>query len=168
MPLFGKSIKSPSEVVRSLKDCLIILEKGEGGKKAEKAVEDVSKLLLTISGLLFNCETEQQGDVILAQMSQEMYNSGLVPTILRNLARIEFEARKEATQIFKHVLKRQIGEDTNETIYAISIPQAPGPRLWSTSRPLTRSCQAWSGAIITRRSATTPGACSGESMPTCQ
>ena len=117
MPLFGKSIKSPSEVVRSLKDCLIILEKGEGGKKAEKAVEDVSKLLLTISGLLFNCETEQQGDVILAQMSQEMYNSGLVPTILRNLARIEFEARKEATQIFKHVLKRQIGEDTNETIY---------------------------------------------------
>ena len=117
MPLFGKSSKTPAEVVRGLKESLQVLEKDEMGRKAEKAVEEVSKLLVTISGLLFNCDTEQQGDIVLAQMSQEMYNSGLIPAILRNLARIEFEARKEAAEIFKHVLKRQIGTRTPTVEY---------------------------------------------------
>ena len=43
MPLFGKSSKSPTEVVRVLKDNLNTLEKGGDGKKQEKAQEDVSK-----------------------------------------------------------------------------------------------------------------------------
>ena len=42
-------------------------------------------------------------------MLQEMYNSQLIPALLRNLARMEFEARKETAEIFKHVLRRQIG-----------------------------------------------------------
>ena len=37
MPLFGKSSKSPSDVVRNLKDALITLEKGgQDAKKQEK------------------------------------------------------------------------------------------------------------------------------------
>lgn len=115
--MFGKSSKTPAEVVRGLKESLQVLEKDEMGRKAERAVEEVSKLLVTISGLLFNCDTEQQGDIVLAQMSQEMYNSGLIPAILRNLARIEFEARKEAAEIFKYVLKRQIGTRTPTVEY---------------------------------------------------
>ena len=117
MPLFGKSSKTPAEVVRGLKESLQVLEKDEMGRKAEKAVEEVSKLLVINSGLLFNCDTEQQGDIVLAQMSQEMYNSGLIPAILRNLARIEFEAGKEAAEIFKYVLKRQIGTRTPTVEY---------------------------------------------------
>ena len=40
MPLFGKSSKSPSDVVRSLKDALITLEKGgqQDAKKMEKVM----------------------------------------------------------------------------------------------------------------------------------
>ena len=39
MPLFGKSSKSPSDVVRSLKDALITLEKGgQDAKKMEKVI----------------------------------------------------------------------------------------------------------------------------------
>lgn len=44
MPLFGKSQKSPAELVRSLKDAVTALERGD--KKAEKAQEDVSKNLV--------------------------------------------------------------------------------------------------------------------------
>jgi len=38
MPLFGKSTKSPTEVVRNLKEDLLVLEKRAGGdpKKMEK------------------------------------------------------------------------------------------------------------------------------------
>lgn len=117
MPLFGKSSKTPAEVVRGLKDSLAVLEKEGTGRRAEKAVEEVSRHLVTIAGLLFSCDTEQQADIVLAQMSQEMYNSALIPAILRNLARMEFEARKEAAEIFKHVLKRQIGTRTPTVEY---------------------------------------------------
>ena len=44
MPLFGKSSKNPGEVVRQLKESLLVLEKqhnGESQKKLEKAHDDV-------------------------------------------------------------------------------------------------------------------------------
>jgi hypothetical protein len=101
MPLFGKSSKSPNEVVRILKDDLLILEKGGENKKLEKVIvslvsflessilcfffqfalkaqEDLSKQLQAMKGMLFGTEsqsvvnsaTEQQSDILLAQLSQ--------------------------------------------------------------------------------------------------
>jgi hypothetical protein len=39
MPLFGKSHKSPAEIIRNLREALILIEKGQ---KTEKAVEEAS------------------------------------------------------------------------------------------------------------------------------
>lgn len=47
MPLFGKSQKSPQELVKALKEAVNSLERGD--KKAEKAQEDVSKNLVSYS-----------------------------------------------------------------------------------------------------------------------
>ena len=66
-PLFGKSSKSPTEVVRQLKEHLTTLEKGSDGKKQEKAQEEVSKQLVNMTGLLFGSDNEQQSDVVLPQ-----------------------------------------------------------------------------------------------------
>lgn len=52
MPLFGKSQKSPAELVRSLKDAVTALERGD--KKAEKAQEDVSKNLVSRLSTLYS------------------------------------------------------------------------------------------------------------------
>ena len=44
MPLFGKSSKTPGEVVKQLKESLVVLEKqqtGDSNKKLEKAHDDV-------------------------------------------------------------------------------------------------------------------------------
>ena len=57
----------------------------------EKAQEDVSKHLVSITGLLVGADTEQQSDIVLAQLSQEMYNSGLLLLLLKNMHRIDFE-----------------------------------------------------------------------------
>ena len=91
MPLFGKATKSPVELVRVLKESLMVLEKGGDGKKQEKAQEDVSKHLQSIISLMFGSDSEQQSDIVLAQISQEMYNSGLLPLLLKNMHRIDFE-----------------------------------------------------------------------------
>lgn len=58
MPLFGKSQKSPAELVKALKEAVTALERGD--KKAEKAQEDVSKNLVsrekkTAEIVLINC-----------------------------------------------------------------------------------------------------------------
>ena len=91
MPLFGKATKSPVELVRVLKESLLVLEKGGDGKKQEKAQEDVSKHLTSITVILSGSDSEQQSDILLAQLSQEMYNSGLLPLLLKNMHRIDFE-----------------------------------------------------------------------------
>jgi len=121
-PLFGKSSKSPTEVVRQLKEHLTTLEKGGEGKKEEKAQEEVSKQLSNIAGMLFASDNEQS-DVVLAQLSQEMYNSGLLLLLLRNLHRIDFEGKKDAAQIFNNVLRRQIGTRTPTVEYICTTPE---------------------------------------------
>ena len=99
-PLFGKSSKSPTEVVRQLKEHLTTLEKGGDGKKQEKAQEEVSKQLVNMTGLLFGSDNEQQSDVVLAQLSQEMYNSGLLLLLLKNMHRIDFEVKIRSVAFF--------------------------------------------------------------------
>nr|CAG4645569.1 EOG090X07E2 [Lynceus sp. MCZ IZ 141354] len=111
MPLFGKSTKSPAEVVKILKEAIISLEKGD--KKIEKLQEDVSKNLGLIKGMLYgSSEGEPQSDIVIAQLSQELYNSGLLLLLVQNLARIDFEGKKDVAQIFINILRRQIGTRT--------------------------------------------------------
>jgi len=123
MPLFGKSSKSPTEIVKLLKESLSTLEKGGDSKKQDKAQEDVSKHLGSISTMLFGSENDQQSDIVLAQLSQEMYNSGLILLLLRNLHRIDFEGKKDTAQIFNNVLRRQIGTRTPTVEYICITPE---------------------------------------------
>lgn len=124
MPLFGKSSKSPAEVVKLLKESLTTLEKGNGDvKKEDKAKEDLGKQLSSISGMLFSGDSEQQSDIMLAQLSQEMYNSGLLLVLLRNLHRIDFEGKKDTAQIFNNILRRQIGTRTPTVEYICTAPE---------------------------------------------
>ena len=44
MPLFGKGTKSPAEVVRILKDGILVLQRGGEPKKQEKAMVGVKLL----------------------------------------------------------------------------------------------------------------------------
>ena len=50
-PLFGKSSKSPTEVVKALRESLNTLEKGGDPKKEEKAQEEVGSKLLKIGDI---------------------------------------------------------------------------------------------------------------------
>jgi len=102
-----------------------------GGKEDEEtlkirffrqAQEDLSRQLTNMKQLLFGNESDQQSDIVLAQLSQEMYNTGLILALLRNLHRIDFEGKKDAVQIFNSILRRQIGTRTPTVEYICTKP----------------------------------------------
>lgn len=121
MPLFGKSTKSPYDLVKSLQEALTVLEKGD--KKAEKAQEDVSKNLVLIKNMLYGTgDTEPQTDIGVAQLAQELYNSNVLLQLINNLSKIEFEAKKDVAQIFNNILRRQIGTRSPTVEYMCTKP----------------------------------------------
>jgi len=46
---------------------------------------------------------------VVAQLAQETYNTDLLYHLVVNIAKFEFEARKDVVQIFNNLLRRQIG-----------------------------------------------------------
>ncbi|KAF6376000.1 calcium binding protein 39 like [Rhinolophus ferrumequinum] len=107
MPLFSKSHKNPAEIVKILKDNLAILEKQD--KKTDKASEEVSKSLQAMKEILCGTNEKEPPTEAVAQLAQELYNSGLLVTLIADLQLIDFEGKKDVTQIFNNILRRQIG-----------------------------------------------------------
>jgi len=64
-----------------------------------------------------------QSDIIIAQLSQEVYNSGLLILLLRNLNMVDFEGKKDAVQVFNNLLRRQIGTRTPTVEYICTKPE---------------------------------------------
>lgn len=122
MPLFGKSQKSPYELVKALREAVIALEKGD--KKAEKAQEDVSKNLVLMKNMLYGTsDQEPQTDIVVAQLAQELYNSNLLLLFIQNLSKIDFEGKKDVAQIFNNILRRQIGTRSPTVEYICTKPE---------------------------------------------
>lgn len=46
---------------------------------------------------------------LVAQLAQETYNTDLLHLLVLNMARFDFEARKDAVNVFNNLLRRQIG-----------------------------------------------------------
>ncbi|XP_072902030.1 calcium-binding protein 39-like [Hemitrygon akajei] len=120
MPLF-KSHKSPADIVRNLKENMAMLEKQHiSDKKAEKASEEVSKCLLTMKETLCGTNDKEPQTETVAQLAQELYNSGLLISLIAHLQLIDFEGKKDVTQIFNNILRRQIGMRTPTVEYICS------------------------------------------------
>uniref|UniRef100_A0A673LS21 Calcium binding protein 39 n=1 Tax=Sinocyclocheilus rhinocerous TaxID=307959 RepID=A0A673LS21_9TELE len=89
---FGKSHKCPADIVKNLKDNMTILEKQDiSDKKAEKASEEVSKSLLAMKEILYGTNEKEPQTEAVAQLAQELYNSGLLSTLVADLQLIDFE-----------------------------------------------------------------------------
>ncbi|KAI3614323.1 mo25 protein [Moniliophthora roreri] len=108
MNFFKTKQRTPPDLVRGLRDAIPRLESGAPGSETRrKASEDVSKNLQQIKALLYG-----DGDPlpeVIAQLSQETYNTDLLHYLVQNIARFEFESRKDVVQIFNNLLRRQIG-----------------------------------------------------------
>ncbi|XP_013381857.1 protein Mo25-like [Lingula anatina] len=106
MPLFGKSQKTPQEMVKNLKEAISQISRED--KKGEKASDDVSKNLVLMKTLLYGAGDQEPQSEQVAQLAQEIYNSKLLLLLIQSLHRIDFEGKKDVAQIFNNVLRRQI------------------------------------------------------------
>lgn len=110
MPLFGSSKKSPSELVKNVQDSLQVVDKEPpGSKKSDKALEDIAKQLSAMKTVLFGSGDQPPLTENVAQIAQEVYNSGLFLNLVIHLQKLDFESKKVVAQIFNCILRRQIG-----------------------------------------------------------
>lgn len=91
-------------------------------------------------------DSEPQNDIAVAQLSQELYNSGLLVLLTQNLSRVDFEVsfgeikkkycasiitllfvcsqgKKDVAQIFNNILRRQIGTRSPTVEYICTKPE---------------------------------------------
>ncbi|GAA5968395.1 hypothetical protein JCM11641_007623 [Rhodosporidiobolus odoratus] len=103
-------VKNPPELVRSLKDAIFKLDSSQvGPEHRRKASEDISRYLFQMKVLLYGDGDNDPQPEIIAQLAQEVYANDLLQLLVLHIWRFEFEARKDVSQIFNNLLRRQIG-----------------------------------------------------------
>ncbi|KAA0709359.1 Calcium-binding protein 39 MO25alpha [Triplophysa tibetana] len=122
---FGKSQKSPADIVKSLKENVAYLEKLEASetKKCEKVAEEVSKNLASLKEVLSGTGDKEPQTEAVAQLAQELYNTNLLISLIANLQRIDFEGKKDVVHLFSNIVRRQIGSRTPTVEYISSHSQ---------------------------------------------
>ncbi|XP_020904274.1 calcium-binding protein 39 [Exaiptasia diaphana] len=149
MPLFGSSKKSPVELVKIATDALNTLEKEpQGSKKAEKALEEISKQFGAMKVILQGTGDQEPQTELVAQLSQEFYNGNIYTVLLNNLAKLDFESKKDAAQIFNNILRRQIGTRhptveymcSNESLLFILVKGYETPEISLNCGVMLREC----------------------------
>lgn len=156
--IFGAKQKSPGEIVKGLREAV---EAVAEGRKADKAQEEVTQAfsivpivcllmaglalkvargLTAVKGVLYGSEGGEPQTELVAQLAQEAYNSNLIPLLVTNLPKLDFESKKVATStssclpssllasqdvalVFNNLLRRQIGTRSPTVEYLSTRPE---------------------------------------------
>ncbi|KAI2569402.1 CAB39L isoform 11, partial [Pan troglodytes] len=86
------------------------------------ASEEVSKSLQAMKEILCGTNEKEPPTEAVAQLAQELYSSGLLVTLIADLQLIDFEGKKDVTQIFNNILRRQIGTRSPTVEYISAHP----------------------------------------------
>ncbi|XP_063714916.1 calcium-binding protein 39-like [Symsagittifera roscoffensis] len=124
MPIFGRSAgstKSPSETVKSLLESLTKLGRADVKEKdKERENENVHKMLLHLKAML---SSEESSSDLVLQVCNEIHTKGVFQALILDLDKIGFESRKLFTEIFYHMITRQIGTNKPTIDYLVAMPE---------------------------------------------
>mmetsp|Transcript_6935 Transcript_6935/g.10920 ORF Transcript_6935/g.10920 Transcript_6935/m.10920 type:complete len:337 (+) Transcript_6935:126-1136(+) len=121
--LFGRpKPKSPVELVKSIKEALVILDGRKDPKSVEKATEELSRNLSMMKAYLYGDNENPPSPEVVTLLATEVYSFDLLPDIVENIGKLEFEARKDVAQIFNNLLRRQVGSRTPTVEYVMNHP----------------------------------------------
>uniref|UniRef100_H2ZHV3 Uncharacterized protein n=1 Tax=Ciona savignyi TaxID=51511 RepID=H2ZHV3_CIOSA len=150
MSIFKKGHKSPNDVVKGLTVAMTVLqqEPPAGTKKLDKANEDLTKNLVAMKAIMCGTEQHEPQSELIAQLAQEIYKSDVLELVLKNLSHISFEGKKDFTQIFNNLMRRQIGTRmptveflcTKEGILHILIEGYENPEIALSCGVMLREC----------------------------
>ncbi|KAG2203356.1 calcium-binding protein 39 [Mucor mucedo] len=103
--IFKTKQKTPHDLVKHVKDAIQKLE----GPDKRKATEEISKYLVLMKNILYGEDDHDPSADLVAQLAQEVYRTDLLQSLVLNIQKFEFEAKKDVAQIFNNLLRRQIG-----------------------------------------------------------
>lgn len=72
---------------------------------------------------LFSQHHCELGIFQVAQLAQETYNANVLPLLIRNLTKLDFESKKDVALIFNNLLRRQIGTRSPTVEYLCARPE---------------------------------------------
>ncbi|KAI9206989.1 Mo25-like protein [Polychytrium aggregatum] len=102
--LFRNRTRTPSELVRSTKEAIAKMNAGDRGKWNE----EISRGLLNMKIVLYGDGESEPIAEQVTQLAQELHNNDMLTLLIQNIAKFEFEAKKDVAQIFNNLLRRQI------------------------------------------------------------
>lgn len=96
-----------------------------GGSSAEarrKAVDEISKTLSQVKTILFGEGDAEPQPELVAQLAQEVYSYDVLQLLVAHIGQFDFEAKKDVSQIFNVLLRRQIGSRSPTVEYLATKP----------------------------------------------
>ncbi|XP_011680492.2 calcium-binding protein 39 [Strongylocentrotus purpuratus] len=108
MPLFGRSAKSPTELISSVKTNVALLTDAKTSeKKSEKATEEIGKTLSQVKNSLYGVDGQEPQAEVVSQIASGLCEH--LHNLIHCMPKLEFEAKKDLVQIFNNILRRQFG-----------------------------------------------------------
>lgn len=108
--IFKSKQRTPAELVRNIRDAINRIDASSSSSETRrKATEDVSKTLFQMKVILYGDGESEPHPEQVAQLAQEVYNQDILQLLVLNIFRFEFEAKKDVSQMFNNLLRRQIG-----------------------------------------------------------
>lgn len=106
--------KPPSEVVRSFLESAARLDSANGqGTDIKRINDDLVRSLRSMKSILSDPPiTTHSSDLTIdaaTELSQLIFQHGLLRALLQTMPRMEFEAKKEGSSVFGLLLRRQVG-----------------------------------------------------------
>jgi len=98
-----------------------VIEKGE--RKSDKAIEEVNRWLQAVKLIIYGQENQEPHTEQVAQLAQETYNANILPMLIKNLQKLDFESKKDVALIFNNLLRRQIGTRSPTVEYLCARPE---------------------------------------------
>ncbi|QRW07525.1 calcium-binding protein 39 [Ceratobasidium sp. AG-Ba] len=119
MNFFKAKQRTPADLVRGLRDSISKLDVGPPGSETRrKANDEVTKGLQQVKAFLHG--DGDSSPELVAQLAQEAYAADILPALVRSAPKFEFEARKDAAQVFSLLLRRQIGSRSPTVEYIVT------------------------------------------------
>lgn len=105
--LFGKGKGKSNDVVKATKEALNALNKDKA--KVEKVSEEVSKNLILMKQVFYGDGEAEPNQEQITQLANDIYGADLIPLLITNMSKLEFEAKKDLVTVFNFLLRRQVG-----------------------------------------------------------
>jgi len=100
-------VKPPPELVRTTREAMLQLEQSSGSEPPAKVSEEVSRNLLSMKLLLYGEPDQRPNPETASELAREVWKSDVLRLLLTHLPLLDFECRKDVSQVFSNLLRRQ-------------------------------------------------------------